>query len=120
MKTKTTKTKKKKTPAKRTTKMERRKAEAEKTKPPFTYTTNGWGGEIGVEAGFSPVGKHGERTAHIEAYDYGDGPVDSTRLVSLSFNDPCSLRELADALNAVADWMDEDRPQFPKEQRNND
>lgn len=114
------KTTKKKTPVKRMTNMERRSIEAHKTKPDSVVTTNGFGGEMGVEAIFNRVGKHGERTATVEAYDYGHDPDDSTRLVSLSFNDPCSLRELADALNAVADWMDEGRPQFPKEQCNND
>ena len=108
---------KKKTPAKRMTKMERRSIEAHNTKPDSVVTTNGFGGEVGVEAGFNRVGKHGERTATIDAYDNGYDPDDPIRFVSLSFNDPYSLRELADALNAVADWMDEDRPQFPKEQR---
>jgi hypothetical protein len=108
---------KKKTPAKRMTKMERRSIEAHKTKPDSVVTANGWGGEVGVEAGFNRVGKNGERIATIEAYDNMGDPDDQTRFVSLSFNDSCALRELADVLNAVADWMDEDQSQLPKEQQ---
>ena len=102
---------------KRTSKTEKLKHEAEATAPKRTIVSNGWKDEVEISAWYDTVRQ--ERVVGICA-DHSTTPVDESAAPTIHFNNALDLRAIADALNEAADWMDKDRPQFPKEERNND
>jgi len=102
---------------KRMSKADIRRKKAEETAPRFTIVSNGWKDEIAISAWYDTVRR--ERVVGICA-DHSTTDVDETAAPTIHYNCSADLRCIANALITAADWMDEDKPQFPKEQRNHD
>lgn len=84
---------------------------AEETAPKFTIVSNGWKDEVAISAWYDTVRR--ERVVGICA-DHSTTDVDEAAAPTIHYNNSADLRCIAKALMTAADWMDKDRPQFPK------